>query len=86
MQVPKHIGIIIDGNRRYAKQLLKEPWNGHEIGAENVENLFSWCSELGISELTLYTFSMQNFKRPEKEVSYLMDLFCHFFEPTSLIF
>ncbi|HLD40308.1 MAG TPA: polyprenyl diphosphate synthase [Candidatus Nanoarchaeia archaeon] len=74
-----HLGIILDGNRRYAKKLLREPWKGHDSGAEKVERLFDWCKELGVTELTLYVFSMQNFQRSEKEVSYLMDLFCKFF-------
>lgn len=76
----KHIAIILDGNRRYAKKLLREPWKGHDSGAEKVEKLLDWCKELGVSELTLYTFSMQNFKRDKKEIDYLMDLFCRFFE------
>lgn len=74
-----HVGIILDGNRRFAKKLLQEPWKGHEYGAEKVEQLFDWCKELGIKELTLYIFSMQNFNRSKTEVLYLMDLFCKFF-------
>jgi len=77
---PKHIGIVLDGNRRFAKRLMKEPWKGHEFGAEKVEKLFSWCKELGIKELTLYAFSMQNFNRPKQEFDYLMKLFLEFFE------
>ncbi len=76
----KHIAIILDGNRRYAKKLLREPWKGHDFGAAKVEALFDWCKELGVTELTLYTFSLQNFNRDQKEVEYLMDLFCKFFE------
>ncbi|MEK6940219.1 MAG: polyprenyl diphosphate synthase [Nanoarchaeota archaeon] len=76
----KHIAIILDGNRRYAKKALKEPWKGHDSGAEKVERLFDWCQELEIKELTLYVFSMQNFNRDKKEVDYLMNLFCKFFE------
>lgn len=75
----KHIGIILDGNRRYAKKKLKEPWKGHDSGAEKVERLFDWCKELGVTELTLYSFSLQNFQRDKKEVDYLMNLFCKFF-------
>lgn len=74
-----HVGIILDGNRRFAKKMLMEPWKGHEYGAEKVEQLFGWCEELGIKELTLYIFSMQNFNRSKTEVLYLMDLFCNFF-------
>lgn len=79
-QTLKHIGIILDGNRRFAKRLMKEPWKGHEFGAGKVEKLFDWCKELDIREMTLYCFSMQNFHRPKKEFDYLMKLFKKFFE------
>ncbi len=75
-----HIAIILDGNRRFAKRLMKEPWKGHEFGAEKVEKLVDWCKELGIKELTLYAFSMQNFNRPENEFNYLMKIFRESFE------
>ena len=74
-----HIGIILDGNRRFARKLLKEPWKGHEYGAQKVEPFFDWCRELEIKEATLYIFSLQNFNRSKKEVEYLMNLFCDFF-------
>ena len=73
--VPKHIGIILDGNRRFAKRLMLKPWKGHEFGAKKVEKLFDWCKELGLKELTLYSFSLENFNRPKKEFDYLMNLF-----------
>ncbi|MBM3234595.1 di-trans,poly-cis-decaprenylcistransferase [Candidatus Pacearchaeota archaeon] len=73
--IPKHIGIILDGNRRFAKRLMLEPWKGHELGAEKVEKLFDWCKELEVKELTLYCFSLENFSRPKKEFDYLMNLF-----------
>lgn len=79
-----HIAIILDGNRRYARKVLKEPWKGHDFGAEKVERLFDWCKDLDIAELTLYIFSMQNFNRDKKEVDYLMDLFCKFFESENI--
>lgn len=78
-QVPKHIGIILDGNRRFAKKLMMQPWKGHEWGAEKTEKLLGWCKELGVKELTLYAFSMQNFDRPKEEFDYLMKLFLEFF-------
>jgi len=76
----RHIAIILDGNRRYAKKLLQEPWKGHDSGAEKVERLLDWSKELQLAELTLYLFSMQNFNRDKKEVDYLMGLFCKLFE------
>lgn len=74
-KVPRHIGIILDGNRRYAKKLGLRPWKGHDFGLRKLEDLFKWCQELGIKELTLYSFSTQNFKRTKKEISYLFNLF-----------
>jgi tritrans,polycis-undecaprenyl-diphosphate synthase [geranylgeranyl-diphosphate specific] len=76
----KHIGIILDGNRRFAKKLMLEPWRGHELGAEKIEKIFDWCKEFGISEMTLYCFSIENFNRPWKEFDYLMALFKKEFE------
>ena len=57
-KIPRHIGIILDGNRRFAKRLMLKPWKGHEWGAKKVEALFDWCKEYGIKELTLYSFSI----------------------------
>jgi tritrans,polycis-undecaprenyl-diphosphate synthase [geranylgeranyl-diphosphate specific] len=70
-----HVGIILDGNRRYAKNLGKNPWEGHKEGAKRIEDLFNWCLELNVKELTLYCFSTENFKRSNKEVNFLMQLF-----------
>ena len=75
MSVPKHIAVILDGNRRFAKRLLKNPWEGHTYGKKKVKKLLDWCIELGITELTLYAFSMQNLNRPKKEYDFIMDVF-----------
>ncbi len=74
-KVPKHIAIILDGNRRFAKKLGLKPWKGHDFGLRKLEELFSWCIELGIKELTLYCFSTENFKRAKQEIDYLLKLF-----------
>ncbi len=74
MSMPKHLGVIMDGNRRFAKRLLKEPWRGHEWGADKLKELLGWCNDVGISEVTVYAFSIQNFNRPKKEFDYLMKL------------
>ena len=79
-KVPKKIAIILDGNRRFAKKLGLQPWKGHEYGLRKLEDLFRWCIELGIKELTLYCFSTENFNRSKKEISYLFDLFWKEFE------
>jgi tritrans,polycis-undecaprenyl-diphosphate synthase [geranylgeranyl-diphosphate specific] len=80
MNVPKHIAIILDGNRRWAKARGLPAFKGHDEGAENVKRLLGWCKDLGIKELTLYCFSMENFKRSKEEVAFLMALFERFFK------
>ena len=76
----KHIAIIMDGNRRYAKKNHMPTIWGHEKGAQKLRDVIGWCLDLGIKELTLYTFSMQNFNREEKEVQGLFDLFYKHFD------
>ena len=73
--VPKHLGIIMDGNRRFSAKLMMKPWKGHEWGVKKTEAVINWCMEYDIKELTLYTFSMQNFDRPKKEFNFLMKVF-----------
>src|SRR3989338_4964903 len=70
--VPRHIGIILDGNRRFAQRLMLKPWKGHEWGAKKLEHLFEWCKEYGVKELTLYAFSVENFDRSKKKVRFNM--------------
>jgi len=76
----KHLGIIMDGNRRFSRRLMMKPWQGHEWGAKKVTKVLEWCREYEIRELTLYTFSIQNFNRPKEEFDYLMKLFKENFE------
>lgn len=75
-----HIGIILDGNRRFAGKHNKKSWEGHEAGAKKVEELFDWCKELNVKELTLYCFSLENFNRSKEEVNLLMALFKKWFK------
>ncbi|MBI2145165.1 di-trans,poly-cis-decaprenylcistransferase [Candidatus Woesearchaeota archaeon] len=72
---PEHVAIILDGNRRFAKKLMMKPWMGHEWGKKKVEALLDWAVELGIRELTLYAFSVDNFNRPREEFDYIIRLF-----------
>lgn len=72
---PGHIGIITDGNRRWAREHDMIPWEGHWEGADRVKDFLGWCMELGIRTVTLYSFSTENFKRDEAEVQELMKLF-----------
>lgn len=69
---PKHIAIILDGNRRWAKLRGLPSWKGHYKGLQVVRQLSGWAKELRIQELTLYSLSTENFHRDKKEVGYLM--------------
>ncbi len=69
-----HVGIILDGNRRYAKRLALKPWQGHKEGAKTIEKLIDWLEELNIDELTLYTLSIENLKRDKEELEHLFDI------------
>ncbi len=78
--VPHHVGIIMDGNRRFAKALgLGDVAMGHVAGQERLENVLDWCLELGIKVLTVYAFSTENFQRATPERELLMELFEHNF-------
>ena len=72
---PKHIALILDGNRRWAKARGKMSWDGHKAGFDKLKDLFKWAQELKIKELSMYCFSVQNFDRDPKEVKFLMDIF-----------
>jgi undecaprenyl diphosphate synthase len=72
--LPRHIGIIMDGNGRWAKKRHLPRIAGHNAGIDSVRELVEACGELGIEVLTLYTFSQENWKRPLMEVSALMKL------------
>lgn len=75
-RMPKHIAIIMDGNRRYSKiQGNINVVKGHEIGVDTLEKVLDWSIDLGIEIVTAYAFSTENFNRPEKEVEGLMNLF-----------
>jgi undecaprenyl diphosphate synthase len=71
---PAHIGIIMDGNGRWAQKKGLPRIAGHNRGIDSVHEIVETCGELGIKVLTLYTFSIENWKRPRWEVSALMDL------------
>ena len=78
--VPHHVGIIMDGNRRFARLLgLEDVAMGHVAGQERLENVLDWCLELGIRVLTVYAFSTENFQRAAPERDLLMELFEHNF-------
>ncbi|HEU5221880.1 MAG TPA: polyprenyl diphosphate synthase [Candidatus Nitrosotalea sp.] len=72
--MPKHIAIILDGNRRWAKRNLIMKIDGHFRGADAVEKLLDWCEELNIKIITLYVLSAENLNRKDDELDYLYDL------------
>ncbi|MEU3561869.1 polyprenyl diphosphate synthase [Kitasatospora sp. NPDC006786] len=74
--LPRHVGLIMDGNRRWARQMgMANPSLGHKAGAEHVEEVLSWCEALGIKHITVFVCSTENLqRRGDAEVTYLMRL------------
>lgn len=72
--VPRHVAIIMDGNGRWARRRGLPRTAGHEAGAESVRKIVRACGQLGVEVLTLYSFSTENWSRPEEEVAALMGL------------
>lgn len=73
-RIPTHIAIIMDGNGRWAKERGKDRSFGHQAGVDTVRRITSECVRLGVKFLTLYTFSTENWSRPETEIAALMGL------------
>ena len=78
--MPKHVAIILDGNRRWAKQRNLPSLKGHQKGFENIRDLAPYIFDRGVEVLSVYAFSEQNFNRSVEEVGYLMDLFINEFK------
>ncbi len=78
--LPNHIAIIMDGNGRWAKKRHLPRIMGHRQGAKTVKEIVTAVRELGVSYLTLYAFSKENWSRPKDEVSSLMDLLCEYLQ------
>ncbi|MCK5524494.1 MAG: isoprenyl transferase [Thiomargarita sp.] len=74
-RIPRHIAIIMDGNGRWAKKRFLPRYAGHKAGVETVRKILKLCAEQKIKVLTLFAFSSENWRRPKKEVSLLMELF-----------
>lgn len=86
MKVPNHVGIIVDGNGRWATQKGKKRSEGHLAGSKNLDSLCQYIFDKGVKILSLYVFSTENFKRSDEEVNYLMDLFIKKFKNDFKIF
>jgi tritrans,polycis-undecaprenyl-diphosphate synthase [geranylgeranyl-diphosphate specific] len=78
--LPKHIAVIMDGNRRFARELKISSDRGHFLGKEKLEEFLDWCFDVGIKIVTVYAFSTENFKRDSSEIEYLMDLYADSFK------
>ncbi|MCX4751564.1 polyprenyl diphosphate synthase [Kitasatospora sp. NBC_01287] len=74
--LPRHVGLIMDGNRRWARQMgMANPSLGHKVGAEHVEEVLSWCEALGIKHITVFVCSTENLqRRGDAEVAFLMEV------------
>lgn len=77
LNIPRHLGIIPDGNRRWAKKKGLPAFKGHEAGLKKFEQILDWCKELGIKMVTLYTLSQENLSRSKEEVDFLLKLIKH---------
>ena len=77
--MPRHVGIIMDGNRRWARQQgMANPSLGHKYGAEHIENLLTWCQRAGIKHVTVFVCSTENIaNRGDAEVAFLMEVIEH---------
>lgn len=78
--LPAHVGIIMDGNGRWAKKRLQPRSAGHRAGAQNFRTITRYCSRIGIKYLTIYAFSTENWARPQDEVGGLLRLFKDYLE------
>ncbi len=72
--MPTHVGIILDGNRRFAKQASQEITYGHTVGAQRIDEVLDWCFDAGVKVVTIYVFSTENFSRKEEEIHHIMKL------------
>lgn len=80
IEMPKHVGIIMDGNGRWAKKRGLPRSAGHTAGAQVFRKIARYCNNIGIKYLTVYAFSTENWRRPEKEINALMKLFKEYLE------
>ena len=76
--VPRHVAVIMDGNRRYGRLKHNNPMQGHWDGGQTLVECVKWCLELGIEVLTVYAFSTENWNRDAQEVEVLMNILCKY--------
>ncbi len=71
-RLPRHVGVMLDGNRRWARSVGRDSAHGHRAGAANIEPLLTWCEEAGVQVVTLWLLSTDNLNRPEAELAPLL--------------
>ncbi len=86
LKIPNHVAIILDGNGRWAKNKGKKRTEGHKAGYENLKNISRYILNNGTKVLSVFAFSTENFKRPQEEVDFLMDLFMQGFNKDAKYF
>ncbi len=72
--IPEHIGIILDGNRRFARSMGLDISEGYKLGAAKVREILEWCDEIGVKHVTLFAFSTENFSRPPEQVKAVLSV------------
>ncbi|XP_011880433.1 PREDICTED: dehydrodolichyl diphosphate syntase complex subunit DHDDS-like [Vollenhovia emeryi] len=72
--IPGHVALVLDGNRRYAQKYNMLTGEGHLKGNEKLTDTISWCIALGVTEMTVFAFSIENFRRSKEEIDGLMNL------------
>ena len=80
IQVPNHIGIIMDGNGRWAKRRMQPRVFGHKAGMESLQKVTKAANKLGVKVITVYAFSTENWTRPDQEVKFIMNLPVEFYD------
>jgi short-chain Z-isoprenyl diphosphate synthase len=73
-QIPRHVGVMLDGNRRWARSVGQDAEHGHRAGAANISPLLEWCDELGVELVTLWLLSTDNLNRPTAELRQLLGI------------
>ena len=78
VRCPRHVAVIMDGNRRFGTKMHADPLRGHWVGGQNLIDFTQWCMQANVEVLTVYAFSTENWNRDPKEVSILMNIFAKY--------
>lgn len=78
LQIPNHIAVVLDGNRRWAKARGLPAWMGHRYGAQTFDKFVDWCIDLNVPNVSVYALSTENLNRPKKEIKELFEVYYNF--------